>query len=127
MRYAVILVVLLAGCGSDGTSGESTSKPLPEATAGAASDGESITGMFAGDANLEGGCAWIDDGDTKWQVEWPEGYQVTFDPLTLNGPGGVAASEGDTVTARGTERRDVMTTCQVGPVWAATDVAVGDG
>ena len=129
MRSATILTalvsVVLAACGGGGGQAD----PTAAATAPAASDpvpaeGDSITGTLGGDSQLEGGCAWIDDGETRWQVLYPEGYTVTFDPLTLTGPDGEAAAEGDTVTVTGAEQPDAMTTCQIGPVWSASSVTI---
>lgn len=87
--------------------------------------GDRITGALGGDAQLEGGCAWVDDGTTRWNVQYPQGYAISFEPLTLTGPGGQTAGEGDTITVTGSEQRDVMTLCQIGPVWAATAVEFG--
>ena len=86
---------------------------------------QTITGVLGGDAQLEGGCAWIDDGRTRWNVQYPQGYRVTFAPVRLTGPGAVSAAAGDTITVEGFEQRDVMTTCQIGPVFAATSVTIG--
>ena len=121
------MVLLLAACGGGGGQAADPtpvdSAPAVPATTPA---GDTITGTLEGDAQLEGGCAWVDDGKTRWQVEYPAGYTLTFDPLTLTGPDGATASAGDTVTVTGAERPDTMTICQVGPVWAATGVSFGD-
>ena len=135
MRSALILAATLAfalaACGSDGGEAGTTPSALPSPTPPAGSvpaptEGETITGTLGGDAQLEGGCAWIDDGGTRWQVQYPEGYEVTFDPLTLTGPDGQTAGEGDTLTVVGTEQRDAMTLCQVGPLWVASSVQFED-
>lgn len=124
MRYLMLLVVLLVGCAGQGggTAGdgtqETTSAPPPRTAE------ESITGTLGGNAALEDGCAWVDDGATRWEVQWPDGYEVTFDPLELHGPNGRVASTGDAVTVIGQESADVATACQIGPVWAATRVVV---
>jgi hypothetical protein len=132
---AVLAIVALPACGASG-GGDSaqSSAPIPPGGEVPASDqaphgkdGKSITGTFGGSAQLEGGCAWVKDGATKWEVEWPAGYSVTFDPLTLKGPKGKVAAEGDTLTLQGTPQRDAMTICQVGPLFKATDVVAGGG
>lgn len=127
MRWMLILVVLVSACGTDPGSGDGsspgpTSEPPPTDAAS-----ESITGELGGDAQLEGGCAWVDDGATRWEIAWPAGYAVTFDPVTLTGPDGVTATEGHTITVHGSEVRDAVTTCQVGPLWQATNVVVEAG
>jgi hypothetical protein len=131
MRSALILAATVAlalvACGGGG--GEAASAPTPAPTGGsepAAAAGDTITGTLGGDAELEGGCAWIDDGKTRWQVQYPQGYEVAFDPLTLTGPNGETAAEGDTLTITGSEQTDAMTLCQVGPLWLATSVEFAD-
>lgn len=122
MRFLVGLVVLLAAC-AGGSAGDDTTPPSPTApTPDATADGDTLTGRLGGDAQLEGGCAWVDDGRTRWEVQYPEGYEITFDPVTLVGPDGQTAQEGDEITLTGEEVTDVMTICQVGPVWRATSV-----
>ena len=127
---AVLAVVLLAACGGDpGSPTSRPSEPTAPASEVTAPDqpggtgAKSITGTLGGNAQLEGGCAWVTDGRTKWEVEWPAGYTVSFDPLTLNGPDGKkVAGEGDTITVKGRAQTDAMTICQVGPLWRATEV-----
>jgi hypothetical protein len=131
MRGVVVLaVLLLAACGGEPGSGdpEPIDTPLPGSEVSAPDDAEddkgakSITGTFGGSRQLEGGCAWIEDGRTKWEVEWPAGYTVSFDPLTLTGPDGKVAGEGDTLMVNGKPVTDAVTICQVGPLWRATEV-----
>ncbi len=126
MRVAVLLLVTLVACA--GGQGDDAAAPAPASpTPQATSEGDMITGSLGGDAQLEGGCAWVDDGRTRWQVEYPEGYELTLEPLRLVGPDGQTAEQGDTLTVTGEEATDVMTTCQVGPVWRATAVTFGGG
>ncbi len=83
-----------------------------------------ITGTFDGDPQLEGGCAWVDAPDgTRYEVLWPEGYEVDFDRMRLLGPEGeeVAAS-GDTVTVEGAVAEDMASFCMVGTLFEATAV-----
>jgi hypothetical protein len=130
MRGVVVLaVLLLAACGGDPGAGDSPpSEPVLPGSEVSAPDqpggkgDKSITGTFGGSAELEGGCAWIQDGRTKWEVEWPAGYSVSFDPLTLTGPDGNVAGEGDTLTVNGKPVTDAVTICQVGPLFRATEV-----
>jgi hypothetical protein len=92
---------------------------------GTAQGGDGLTGVFGGDAALEGGCAWLDvDGD-RWEVLYPDGYTVAFDPVRLIGPDGqVVAEAGSTLRVRGAEATDAVSVCQVGRLWQATDVTV---
>ena len=130
MRSTLILAATfafaLAGCGGDGGEADPTPTTVtPTGTDPAPAGGDTITGTFGGDAALEGGCAWVQAGRTRWQVQYPAGYEVSFDPLTLTAPDGQAAREGDTLTVEGSEQPDAMTVCQVGPVWAASTVTFG--
>ena len=133
MRYVVVLAaVLLSACGGGpgGNDAEPSEPPAPRSEltapdrAPGGKEAKSITGTFGGDAQLEGGCAWVEDGGTKWQVQWPDGYSVSFEPLTLNGPSGPVAEEGAIVTVTGRPQSEAITICQVGPLWQATDVTV---
>lgn len=88
----------------------------------------SITGTFGADAELEGGCAWVETDGQRYEVQWPEGYTVDFaaDPVTLRGPDGAAVAEvGDSVTVEGSVSPDVMTVCQIGPAFTGTAVSAG--
>lgn len=124
---AALFAITLAACGGGG--GEpSAAGPSPSPAASQAQPvpgGDAITGTFGGDAQLEGGCAWVDDGKTRWNVQYPSGYTVSLDPPTLRGPDGLEVRDGDTITVTGKERKNVMTTCQIGPVWQATSVTAG--
>ena len=120
------VLVILTACAGGGEPPASqpslpASEPTPPATA-APSSGDTLTGTLGGDAQLEGGCAWVDDGRQRWEVQYPQGYTITFDPLVLTGPDGPVAEEGDTVTLAGAAQDDAITICQVGRVWAATSV-----
>jgi len=82
-----------------------------------------LTGTLGGDSSLEGGCAWLERPEGRYEVWWPEGYEIEFSPLRLIGPSGdVVAVEGDSVTVQGSRVRDAMTICQVGPVFDADAV-----
>lgn len=123
-----LLVVALTACGGGGGEpAPNLGTEPPGGSEGASVEGDSITGTFGGDAELEGGCAWVDDGKTRWSVQYPDEYQVSFDPLKLTGPDGIEVSEGDTITVTGSSRSDIVTTCQTGPVWAASSVVVTEG
>lgn len=91
-----------------------------------ATDDEAITveGTLGGDPMLEGGCVWLDAGDDRYEVAWPDGYDADTDPVALTGPdGGTVAVEGDQLEVDGAVLTDAMTLCQVGPLLDVTSVA----
>lgn len=129
MRALLILTLaiatLTAACApaDDGGQANPTLGATPPAgSEPAPAEGDTITGTLAGDPDLEGGCVWVEDGSTRWQVQWPDGYTVSTDPIGVKGPDGIDIAEGDKVTVTGSDEPGVMTTCQVGPVWIATSV-----
>ena len=129
MRALLILTLAIAAlataCGPSDGGGQANPTPVatpPAGTADPPAEGDIVTGTLGGDPDLEGGCVWVDDGKTRWQVQWPAGYTVSTDPVAVTGPDGLEIAEGDTVTVTGSEQTDVMTTCQIGPVWQATAV-----
>ncbi len=87
-----------------------------------ANDAE-LVGTFGADS-IEGGCTYLqaDDG-TRFQVIYPEGWQVVASPLQLTNPSGeVVATGGETITVRGHRADDMMSICQIGPMFAASEV-----
>ena len=82
-----------------------------------------LTGILAADS-IEGGCAYLraDDG-TRYEVRYPSGWRVRATPLSLTDPHGeIVASGGETITVRGHPDRDARSICQIGPIFAATEV-----
>jgi hypothetical protein len=142
---ALMLMAVLAGCQLD--PGQQPPAPLPSASASevppsapagggpaaseeapSASAGTSLTGVLGGDAQLEGGCIWLETDQGRIEPMWPAGYTVTTDPVTLLDPQGEpVAEEGDRITVTGGPAQDVATVCQVGEVWNVTEVTVADG
>lgn len=99
----------------DGTGGTPARIPATE-----------LTGTLGGDDALEGGCAWIDGPDGRYEVLYPEGYTVEFGPVRIVGPDGeVVAEQGDTVTVAGAPAEGMMSICQVGQMWQAESVEAG--
>jgi hypothetical protein len=134
MRIAMALaalLVLVAACGA-GPGDATTPPPVaddPPAVDGDDEDGEAvegdmtIEGTLGGDAQLEGGCVWLDTDEGRYEVLWPEGYHAEVDPVRLVGPDGATLAEaGDALRVEGAVSRDVMTICQVGTVFSATAV-----
>jgi hypothetical protein len=145
-RWTVLVLTLigaLAGCALDpgqppapqpvespSASDAAPSAPAtgdPAASEGAPA-GSRLTGVLGGDAELEGGCVWLDTDQGRIEPQWPEGYSTTTDPVALLDPDGEPiAQEGDRVTVTGSPAPDLATICQVGEVWNLTRVTVTDG
>lgn len=88
-------------------------------------DEPALTGVLAGDPQLEDGCVWLETDDGSYEVLWPAGWEADADPVELRNPDGeVVAREGDEVGVDGSEAPDAVTTCQVGPVFDAHEVHV---
>ena len=85
--------------------------------------GETISGILGADS-IEGGCAYLEAADgTRYQVIYPDGWTLDRSGPVLTGPDGVVrARGGDEVTVRGSVSSDIVTTCQIGPVFRATEV-----
>jgi hypothetical protein len=85
--------------------------------------GDELTGVLGADS-IEGGCGYLqtDDG-TRYQVIYPEGWDLELSPLQLTSPAGdVVARGGDEVTVRGSVATDMASICQIGPIFQATEV-----
>lgn len=131
MTVTLSMVMLLTGSACGGQDQPALEPPpTPTETSGLPTEpiedsaGEIlIEGQFGGDAKLEGGCSWVTADGQRYQVEFPDGYQVQFSPLRLVEPGGeVLAREGDVIAVRGRPAEGMMTTCQVGRLFTATAV-----
>lgn len=137
-RFAVTMlmaVLALAGCdvvpdqAPPSASSETASAPAEEPPSSdpaptADADGQTVTGTLSGDAQLEGGCVWLETDTERFEVLWPEGYRADVDPIELRDPtGAVIATEGDRLTVHGEPAPERMSSCQIGALWEATDVA----
>lgn len=131
-QVAVVLgVIVLSGCaaGSGSTSppgNRATPSPSDEIILPAPSQPgrqATITGTFGSDA-IEGGCAYLQTEDgTRYQVLYPAGWTLERGPFRLIGPDGeVAARGGERITVRGSVADDMASTCQIGPIFRATEV-----
>ncbi len=146
VAVAVATAVLATACGSSDAGSAappspSVAAPSPAATAPATSlpsagDSEGsqrprptevLRGTLGGDAQLEGGCTWLDtESGERVQVLYPEGYEVSADPVRLVGPDGAeVAVAGDPLEIDVAGRPDLLTICQVGPVVEASAVRPG--
>lgn len=138
MRSAAIVTIalVLAACSSPGgTSGDApsdaaTTEPTSPAFSPASgqpsvdpADGERLEGRLGADS-IEGGCGYLqaDDG-TRYEVIYPEGWDLRLNPLELRAPSGeVVARGGDSVTVIGRVAGDMASICQIGPIFRATSV-----
>lgn len=60
---------------------------------------------------------------TRYEVLYPDGRNLQLSPLQLIGPdGAVHARAGDLVTVRGATANDMISICQIGPIFRATEV-----
>lgn len=105
--------LILVACGEE----------QPSAPSDEPGDPTILEGTLGGDPELEGGCAWLDTDDGRYEVLYPQGYELGLDPVRLTAPDGdTVAEEGDTVRVRGQVTDDVVSVCQVGTIFRATEV-----
>lgn len=118
----VVLALLLVGC----PAAEEPTRPdeaIEEPDEATKEEEQVLEGTLGGDAQLEGGCAWLENDEGRFEVRYPDGYEVAFEPVRLVGPDGdTVAEEGDVVRVRGRIGGDVVTVCQVGTVFDAQEV-----
>jgi hypothetical protein len=119
----VAICALAAGCarGVDGSPAEpSAQRSVTGATQ--IPSGDLLTGVLGADSTE--GCAYLETGDgTRYEVIYPEGWTLEDSGPTLTDPdGSVVARGGDEVTVRGNPAEDMASTCQVGPIFRATEV-----
>ena len=138
MRSQVALVLgvmLVSGCAAAGgqptpsshvptpSPSDGTTRPAPSQTGKAVT----ISGTFGSDA-IEGGCAYLQAADgTRYQVLYPDPWKLERGPFRLIGPdGSVVARGGETITVRGSVADDMASTCQIGPIFRASEVITID-
>jgi hypothetical protein len=85
--------------------------------------GDQLSGVLGADA-VEGGCGYLRASDgTRYEVIYPDGWRLRLSPLQLVAPDGtVVARAGDLVTVRGAEATDILSICQIGPIFRASEV-----
>lgn len=141
MKIVVLAVsmVALAGCvapddaspGEDGAT-PPTSEPTIDPSAALQSlkpgppsslEGERLTGRLGFD-DLEGGCGYLEaDDGTRYEVIYPDGWQLRQSPLRLVSPDGeIVARGGDEVTVEGSVASEMASICQIGPIFQARAV-----
>jgi hypothetical protein len=113
------------------TAASSTALPTPtEALTmrpGSSRPTTDVTGTVGFD-DIEGGCPYVQAADgLRYQVTYPDGWLVDRTTGAVTGPSGVRVELGQQITVRGTVMDDMASTCQIGPIFLATEViAVGD-
>jgi len=145
---SLTLVALLAACASPGSgptdSADPTDSATPEATSSmepisreslvppssqpkSPGGGVELVGTLGADS-IEGGCGYLEAANgTRYQVIYPRGWQLELSPLELISPDGeVVARGGDRVTVRGSEASDMVSICQIGPMFRASEVVSVD-
>jgi len=133
MARVLVVVALLVACQQGGAesmsyeAGESGS--LSPASASQQAGGKSglLTGRL-GLAEVEGGCPYLEAADgTRYEVIYPNGWQLDKAMPQLRDPDGrVVAAAGDILTIRGEVATGMVSTCQIGPIFQATEVVSVD-
>jgi hypothetical protein len=82
-----------------------------------------LVGTLGADS-VEGGCTYLEAADgERYQVHYPEGWTVRASPLSLTNPEGeVVARGGAKITVRGRHAGDMVSICQIGPIFSAEEV-----
>lgn len=129
----LLLLAACTGAADDGeTPPDSPGSSLPDLSMSAKpspppSLGGTVTGVF-GLAEIETGCPYLEaDDGTRYEILYPDGWELRRSPLELVAPSGeIQARAGDTVTVRGGLATDMASTCQIGPIFRATEVVTSD-
>lgn len=140
LRLVTIGAVLaLAGCAAgtnetspattpDVTAPAETASPTPQETIEVTpetppGDREELTGTLGMDS-IEGGCAYLEvENGTRYEIMWPEGWSVDGGGTLFNPEGQAVAGPGDEVTVRGAQADGFASICQIGPIFAASEVS----
>jgi hypothetical protein len=136
---AWLLVLMAAGCsGTTGPSGGGPRSPGSGSPSGPASPSlelaspkpagsplQAYVGVLGSDS-IEGGCVYLQAPDgRKYEVIYPDGWQVQKSPLALIAPDGrVVAEAGDEVEIKGSEAGEMVSICQIGPIVRAVEVVI---
>ncbi len=142
MRIVLTLAALLAltACSGRGTGGPGPSddpspslptwvgspKISPSPHIDRPADDEMHLKGTLGYEDIEGGCGYLQtDGQTRYEIIWPKGWSLDGSSLR-DLSGSVVATAGDTLTLRGSVQHDMASTCQIGPIFRATEVITID-
>ncbi len=133
MRVLALVLIALSLAACAATGGSSITPSPDESPSDAASptgapsegapEGDPLTGVLGADS-VEGGCGYLQAADgTKFQVIYPDGWELSLNPLELRAPDGdVVAVGGDTVTVIGEAAPDMASICMIGPIFRASAV-----
>ncbi len=81
-----------------------------------------LTGVLGFDT-IEGGCGYVETADgTRYEVIYPNGWQIDTGTERLMGPGGISIRAGQKVILKGAVTDEVASICQIGPLFRATEV-----
>ena len=106
---------------SDGT--ESQLQPRVSPSQQASGKAGLLIGRL-GISEVEGGCPYLEAADgTRYEVIYPDGWELDRASMQLRDPEAtLVAAAGDIVTIRGEVATDMVSTCQIGPIFQATEV-----
>jgi hypothetical protein len=136
MRVSLLIslcAIAMSACARDAEIGPSTDEfTVPSASDAIRSPGKSldvpgraITGVLGFD-DIEGGCSFVETADgVRYEVTYPEGWELDRLSGELRGPDGVLVRAGEEVTVRGSVATDRSSICQIGPIFLATEVEIG--
>lgn len=140
---AVLALTACAGAGTPSSPEASSMDPSPSSSSPSPSSsmqpssvqptrapggvGEELVGTLGADA-VEGGCGYLQATDgTRYEVVYPSGWELQLSPLQLTSPEGeIVARGGDEVTLVGAEANDMASICQIGPIFRAAEVVLGE-
>jgi hypothetical protein len=127
---SLALILLACSTGSDPEPTGDEIVVMPSGTGGSfpAKSGApatmTVTGVLGFD-DIEGGCWFVgDSGGTSYQVVYPDGWTLDRALGELQGPAGQKVRVGESLTVRGAVATDRSSTCQIGPIFVATEVEV---
>ena len=138
-RLAIVVLALMSvACARGAGQGGSTPSPTGAATHESPRVSPSLhidlppgkqttlSGTFGVDP-IEGGCAYLQADDrTRYEVIYPAGWQLDGGATQLRNPAGkVVATGGETITVVG-QLADMASTCQIGPIFKASEVVTID-
>lgn len=128
-----LCAIVMSGCARDAEIEPSTDEfTVPSASDAVRSPGKSldvagqtVTGVLGFD-DIEGGCSFLEAADgVRYEVTYPEGWELDRLSGELRGPDGELVRAGEGVTIRGSVATDRSSICQIGPIFLATEVEVG--